>query len=297
MRDRFKKNFNEEVKRPSGSGGTHKQPYRYVAALGFLRRTLELRRTSSSTRAPEAPCEVPQEAVAQEAVPEKPPTAGPSRPAQAAGQDLNVPLPVPSGNATMATLAPLFEALMRRQRTGRSRQVDYEDFTRLVYESLMGFTNRVATLEDNVRHLQEGAVLTSQMGPVHYYWLSLLPVMERFTPDQLFEARRQVDSILWQVQHRPTSLPPSMPYPHPKLPFPHPKLPIPFPNLHIPLPKLAIPHLNLLIPHSNLLIPHPILPQHPGTLKGPPSDSSHSIVSFTSVHALHNVLPQHPGTP
>ncbi|XP_044125663.1 uncharacterized protein LOC122920312 [Bufo gargarizans] len=50
IRDRYKKDYNEEVNRPSGSGGTRRQPYRYAAALGFLRRTLELRRTTSSTR-------------------------------------------------------------------------------------------------------------------------------------------------------------------------------------------------------------------------------------------------------
>ncbi|XP_044138072.1 uncharacterized protein LOC122935341 [Bufo gargarizans] len=199
MRDRYKKDYNEEVKRPSGSGGSQKRPYRYAAALGFLRRTLQLRSTSSSTRAQQAPREVLPESGAQEAVPEEPPTAGPSRPTPTAGRDLNVPLPVPSGDATMATMAPLFEALMRRQRTGRSRQADYEDLTRLVYESLMGYTNRIAALEEQVRRLQEGAVHTSQLGPVHHYWYSLLPVMERFTPDQLFEARRQVDSVLWQM--------------------------------------------------------------------------------------------------
>ncbi|XP_040278288.1 uncharacterized protein LOC120993882 [Bufo bufo] len=180
MRDRYKKDYNEEVKRPSGSRASKKRPYR----------------TSSSSRAHQAPREVLPEAGAQEAVPEEPPTAGPSRPTPTAGRDLNVPLPVPSGDSTMATMAPLFEALLRRQRTGRSRQADYEDLTRLVYESLMGYTNRIAALEEQVRRLQEGAVHTSQLGPVHHYWYSLLPVMERFTPDQLFEAQRQVDSVL-----------------------------------------------------------------------------------------------------
>ncbi|XP_044135637.1 uncharacterized protein LOC122927653 [Bufo gargarizans] len=76
IRDRYKKAFNEELWRPSGSGGTSRHEYRYSAALGFLRRTLEMRRTASSTLEPEVP---------QEAVPEEQATAGPSHPAPTAG--------------------------------------------------------------------------------------------------------------------------------------------------------------------------------------------------------------------
>ncbi|XP_040297443.1 uncharacterized protein LOC121008814 [Bufo bufo] len=204
IRDCYEKDYNKELRTPSGSGGTSRQEFRYHSALGFLRRTLELQRSSSTTRAPEVP---------QEAVLDEPATAGPSRPAQGTGQDSDVPLPPPPGDATMAQLAPLFEAIIRRQGTGRSRQADYEDLTRLVYESLMGFTNRVARLEDNLRRLQEGTVLTLQMSPVQLYLNSLVPVMEQFTPDQLFEARSLMDCALWQVQHRPTSYLPPHTYP------------------------------------------------------------------------------------
>ncbi|XP_040295072.1 uncharacterized protein LOC121006316 [Bufo bufo] len=175
IRDRYKKAFNEELRRPSGSGGASRHVYRYSAALGFLRRTLEMRRTSSSTLAPEVP---------QEAVPEEQAAAGPSRPAPTACQEHHVPLLVPSGDVTMATMAPLFEALMRRQRSGRSRQANYEDLTRLMYESLAGITNRVASVEDHSRRLQMGAVLTTQMSPMHHYLVSLLPALERLSPDQ-----------------------------------------------------------------------------------------------------------------
>ncbi|XP_044127006.1 uncharacterized protein LOC122921113 [Bufo gargarizans] len=214
IRDRYKKDFNEEL-RALG----------HIAILppwGSYEEPL-------SCEEHQAVLEDPQEAVPVESA-----TAGPSRSAQATGQDFNVPLPVPSRDSTMARLAPLFEALMRRQRTGRSCQEDYEDLTRLVYKSLMGFTNRVATLEDNLRRLQEGAVLTSQMNPVHYYLILLLPVMEQFTPDQQFEARRQVDCVLWQVPQRPTSLPPHQPYPpshtYPLSQPPHPPFQPPHPS-------------------------------------------------------------------
>ncbi|XP_040297390.1 uncharacterized protein LOC121008761 [Bufo bufo] len=169
MRDRYKKDYNEEVKRPSGSRESQKRPYRYAAALGFLHRTLQLRSTFSSTRAHQAPREVLPEAGAQEAVPEEPSTAGPSRPTPTAGRDLNVPLPMPSGDSTMATMAPLFEALMRRHRTGRSRQADYEDLKRLVYESLMGYTNRIAALEEQrweITLVYVGKVFKNVQSPV-----------------------------------------------------------------------------------------------------------------------------------
>ncbi|XP_044151503.1 uncharacterized protein LOC122939499 [Bufo gargarizans] len=103
IRDRFNNDYNEEVNRPSGSGGTLGQPYRYAAALGFLRRTLELRRITSSTRAPEPPCESHQEAVPAEL-----PPADPSPPPPAPGQDPNRPLLVPSGDATIAVMAATF---------------------------------------------------------------------------------------------------------------------------------------------------------------------------------------------
>ncbi|XP_044158279.1 uncharacterized protein LOC122944112 [Bufo gargarizans] len=180
MRDRYKKDYNEEVKRPSGLRASQKRLYRTSSSTSLLVKSFQ--RPEHKRRSPKS----------------RPPRV-PLRPTLKAVRDLNVPLPVPFGDSTMATMAPLFEALMRRQRTGRSRQADYKDLTRLVYESLMGFTNRVAALEDQVRRLQEGAVHTSQLGPVHHYWYSLLAVMERFTPDQLFEARRQVDSVLCEL--------------------------------------------------------------------------------------------------
>ncbi|XP_040275901.1 uncharacterized protein LOC120991076 [Bufo bufo] len=166
IRDRYKKD--EEVNRPSGSGGTHRQPYRYAAALGFLRRTLELRRTTSSTWAPEPPCESHQEAVPAEL-----PPADPSPPRPAPGQDPNRPLLVPSGDATMAVMAPLFEALMRCQRAGRSRQADYEDLTRLLYETLCGYSNRIVAMEAELRSLRECVAQFSQPGPLQTYWPSV----------------------------------------------------------------------------------------------------------------------------
>ncbi|XP_040294942.1 uncharacterized protein LOC121006090 [Bufo bufo] len=204
IRDRYKKDYNEELRAPSGSVGTSRREYRYHAAVGFLRRTLELRRTTGSTRASE---------VLQEALPDEPATAGSSGLGQTTGQDTDVPLSEPPGDPTMATLAPVFQANIRRQRVGSSRQADYEDLTRLVYESLMGSSNRVATLENRLVRLQEGAVSALQMSPVQNFLNSLVPVMEQFTPDQLFEARRLVDCALWQVQHLPPSFPPSQPFP------------------------------------------------------------------------------------
>ncbi|XP_044147528.1 uncharacterized protein LOC122935729 [Bufo gargarizans] len=164
IRDRYKKDYNEEVNRRSGSGGTRRQPYRYVAALGFLRRTLELRRTTSSTRAPVPPCESDQEAV-----PAEMPPADTSPPRPAPGQDPNRPLLVPSGDATMAVMAPLFEALMRRQRAGRSRQADYEDLTRLLYKTLCGYSNRIVAMEAELRSLRECLAQFSQPGPLQTY--------------------------------------------------------------------------------------------------------------------------------
>ncbi|XP_069608078.1 uncharacterized protein [Ranitomeya imitator] len=40
LRDRFKREFNQEMQAPSGSAGRKKRRYRYAPALSFLRRTM-----------------------------------------------------------------------------------------------------------------------------------------------------------------------------------------------------------------------------------------------------------------
>ncbi|XP_077112397.1 uncharacterized protein LOC143767761 [Ranitomeya variabilis] len=52
LRDRFKREFNDEMKAPSGSAGRKRSKYKYGQALSFLRRTMLSRVTFSSHRAP-----------------------------------------------------------------------------------------------------------------------------------------------------------------------------------------------------------------------------------------------------
>ncbi|KAM4012895.1 uncharacterized protein ACNLHF_003128 [Anomaloglossus baeobatrachus] len=51
IRDRFKKELNQEMQAPSGSGG-RRSKYRYFRALSFLRTTMVCRSTVCSTREP-----------------------------------------------------------------------------------------------------------------------------------------------------------------------------------------------------------------------------------------------------
>ncbi|XP_077125310.1 uncharacterized protein LOC143782084 [Ranitomeya variabilis] len=69
LRDRFKREFNDEMKAPSGSAGRKRSRYKYGQALSFLRRTMLSRVTFSSHRAP-ASSSAPSEAIPPESATE-----------------------------------------------------------------------------------------------------------------------------------------------------------------------------------------------------------------------------------
>ncbi|XP_044157540.1 uncharacterized protein LOC122943684 [Bufo gargarizans] len=201
MRDRFKKDYNEEVRAPSGSVPSSRRQYRYQAALGFLRRTLELRRKSGGTREPKVQLEV---------VPEETATAGPSGLGRiTSARDTTVHQPEPSGDLPVDPLGIAFQGVLRRHKAGRSRQADFEDLIRVVSDSLLGFGNRLNSLQEVMNHRQEGAVSAVSRSPAECYLMSLVPLMEQMTPEQMFEARRMVDNGLWEILHRPQSQPQS----------------------------------------------------------------------------------------
>ncbi|XP_077155650.1 uncharacterized protein LOC143818116 [Ranitomeya variabilis] len=69
LRDRFKREFNQEMQAPSGSSGRRKHRYKYSRALSFLRQSMLNRITFSSHRAPASTLD-PSGAISQESATE-----------------------------------------------------------------------------------------------------------------------------------------------------------------------------------------------------------------------------------
>ncbi|XP_077112110.1 uncharacterized protein LOC143767585 [Ranitomeya variabilis] len=107
LRDRFKREFNDEMKAPSGSAGRKRSKYKYGQALSFLRRTMLSRVTFSSHRAP-ASSSAPSGAIPPESATEghvgRPHTSVPS-------SDPSVPSSDPSVLSTSS--APSSGALLQ----------------------------------------------------------------------------------------------------------------------------------------------------------------------------------------
>ncbi|XP_077126144.1 uncharacterized protein LOC143782519 [Ranitomeya variabilis] len=133
LRDRFKREFNKEMQAPSGSRGRRSR-YKYARALSFLRSTLLSRSTVCSTREPASALH-PSGAISQESAtgdhvdpsvsvpsllcdPSAPSTsagaAGRTSSLEAAGDELQFPLPHPS--ETAATSRPPLGSGRQRQR-------------------------------------------------------------------------------------------------------------------------------------------------------------------------------------
>ncbi|XP_069622351.1 uncharacterized protein [Ranitomeya imitator] len=131
IRDHFKKEFNKEMRAPSGSGGRRSR-YKYAQALSFLRSTMVTRSTFESTREPAAALNpsgpIPQESATEghfdSPGPSAPSHSAPSQPShpsdpsvpstsagaswpvplhESAGEDIAFPVPHPSAPATSST--------------------------------------------------------------------------------------------------------------------------------------------------------------------------------------------------
>ncbi|XP_077113646.1 uncharacterized protein LOC143768921 [Ranitomeya variabilis] len=140
LRDRFKREFNEEMQAPSGSAGRKRSKYKHGPALSFLRRTMLSRVTFSSHRAP-ASSSAPSGAIPPESATEghvgrphtSDPSSDPSVPSTSSApstgallqpsllesdaQQLAFPLPHPSDPAT--SRPPL--GLWRQRQRGQER--------------------------------------------------------------------------------------------------------------------------------------------------------------------------------
>ncbi|XP_077145280.1 uncharacterized protein LOC143807532 [Ranitomeya variabilis] len=133
IRDRFKREFNKEMQAPSGSRGRRSR-YKHARALSFLRSTLLSRSTFCSTREPASELQpsgaIPRESATGDHVdpsvsaptllfdPSASSTsagaAGRTSSLEAAGDELEFPLPHPS--ATAATSRPTLWSGRQRQR-------------------------------------------------------------------------------------------------------------------------------------------------------------------------------------
>ncbi|KAM4052703.1 uncharacterized protein ACNLHF_003371 [Anomaloglossus baeobatrachus] len=119
IRDRFKKELNQEMQAPSGSGG-RRSKYRYFRALSFLRTTMVCRSTVCSTQEPASnpTGAIPEQSATGEhrhrphpSEPSLPSTSVPSTCAgasretslpEAAGDEIAFPLPHPSDTAALS---------------------------------------------------------------------------------------------------------------------------------------------------------------------------------------------------
>ncbi|XP_077113489.1 uncharacterized protein LOC143768722 isoform X2 [Ranitomeya variabilis] len=113
IRDRFKKEFNKEMRAPSGSGG-RRSKYKYAQALSFLRSTMVTRSTVGSTREPAAQLNpsgaIPQEAATEGHFDSEDPSApSHSAPSHSASSHTSDPS-VPSTNAGASWPVPLHES-------------------------------------------------------------------------------------------------------------------------------------------------------------------------------------------
>ncbi|XP_077111153.1 uncharacterized protein LOC143767019 [Ranitomeya variabilis] len=141
IRDRFKKEFNKEMRAPSGSGG-RRSKYKYARALSFLRSTMVTRSTVGSTREPAAQLN-PSGAIPQEAATEghfdsenpsapSPSAPSPSAPSHSAPSDSapshTLDPSVPSTNAGASWPVPLHvSAGPRRQALSKARAAEQEE--------------------------------------------------------------------------------------------------------------------------------------------------------------------------
>ncbi|XP_044133451.1 uncharacterized protein LOC122926134 [Bufo gargarizans] len=205
IRDRFKREYNREVHAPSGSGARPKKPYAHNAALGFLRPTLGLRRTASSTREPEPSLEAAPESAATTSppVPHSPVQVNPG------------PLPGPSFQRTLSTCRQNVRATLNSRRFGRSRRENYGDLVEIVSNALEGFAEEMRQVLDDLARRVEGAESARQLTENEHYLQTFVSRMDQMNPEQVHEFRNLMENGSWEILHRPppTTYPPPTIYP------------------------------------------------------------------------------------
>ncbi|XP_077155748.1 uncharacterized protein LOC143818275 [Ranitomeya variabilis] len=240
LRDRFKREFNKEMQAPSGSRGRRSR-YKYARALSFLRSTLLSRSTVCSTREPASELH-PSGAISQGSAtgdhvdpsvsvpsllfdPSAPSTsagaAGRTSSLEAAGDELEFPLPHPSDTA--ATSRPPLGSGRQRQR-GQERSyapgflhlnAAFQNAIKILGEQTsVGYNmlnKSILELGSRLDRMQSDA----NQSPRHCFFQSVIRHMENLSPDLQMHVMQGCHTALVQAmsQAPPPTLHVSTPFP------------------------------------------------------------------------------------
>ncbi|XP_069589202.1 uncharacterized protein [Ranitomeya imitator] len=233
LRDRFKREFNEEMQAPSGSAARKKRRYRYGPNLSFLRETMLSRVTYSSHRAP-ASTSAPSEAIPPESATGdhvgRPHTSHPSVPSTSSastsgvqpsllasdGQQIAFPLPHPSDPATST---PPVGSWRQRQR-GQERSYAPEflhlnagfqnSFKILGEQVTAGFSMMQSRMSENHHEISsrlDRLHLDVSQAPANLFFQSMLRSMEKLSFDQQMRVMNSCHNALLKVINEPQSTP------------------------------------------------------------------------------------------
>ncbi|XP_077148268.1 uncharacterized protein LOC143808975 [Ranitomeya variabilis] len=252
LRDRFKREFNDEMKAPSGSAGRKRSKYKYGQALSFLRRTMLSRVTFSSHRAP-ASSSAPSGAIPPESateghvgrphtsVPSSDPSSDPSVPSTSSvpssgallqpsllasdAEQIAFPLPHPSDPAT---LTPPLGSWRQRQR-GQEKSYAPEflhlnasfqgSFKILGEQVTAGFNmvqSRISETSRETSSRLDRLHSAVSPDPANIFFNSMLRTMEKLSFEQQMRVMNTCHNALLQAVNESTHTPrhTSTPIPH-----------------------------------------------------------------------------------
>ncbi|XP_069622390.1 uncharacterized protein [Ranitomeya imitator] len=249
LRDRFKREFNKEMKAPSGSR-RRRSKYQYGRALSFLRSTMLSRSTICSTREPAATLDpsgaIPQESATVGHVSRPHPSDPSSDPSliscssapstsagaslqpllhEAAGDELAFPLPHPSDPATSRT--PLGSGRQQQRGQERSYAPEFLHLNASLQSSIKLFAEQttagfnmvnksIIELDSCVDRLHSDAMQLPTL-----FFQSMLVSMEKLTLDQQMRLMQSCHAALAEAiaQATPTPTPPHTATVSPTNPF------------------------------------------------------------------------------
>ncbi|XP_069601583.1 uncharacterized protein [Ranitomeya imitator] len=235
LRNRFKREFNEEMQAPSGSAGRKKKSYRYAPALSFLRRTMLSRVTFSSHRAP-ASSSAPSGAIPPESATGdhvgRPHTSDPSVPSTSStsgtgallqpsllasdAQQIAFLLPHPSDPAT--STPPLGSWRQRQRGQERSYAPEFlhlnasfqSSFKILGEQVTAGFNmvqSRISETHQETSSRLDRLHLDVSQSPANLFFQSMLRSMEKLSFEQQMRVMNSCHNALLKVLHKPQSTP------------------------------------------------------------------------------------------
>ncbi|XP_073405866.1 uncharacterized protein [Dendrobates tinctorius] len=301
LRDRFKRDFIEEMQAPSGSRGRRGSRYKYYLALSFLRSTMVSRSTICSTQEPasELPPSggIPSETATRDHIevsdpsvlsllchPSVPSTStgaeGQSLSHEAAGDDLQYPLPHPSDTA--ATSRPTFGSGRQRQRCQeRMTLSDCLNLNSTVQNAfrLLGqqITSELNLINQNIMELRsymERMNSESNQAPRHIFFQSVVRQMEDLNPHLQMHVMQACHNALVTAVSQASQ------------------------STHAPIPSPSHSTVHPPFVHHSTVHPPTVLPStvHPSTIHPPTTPSPFSNSPFHSSQYLPSPLHYTPMT-